>query len=305
MESEIWCLSALRLKTKTAVRGTTACMRGVISQKIKVICGSLSRAEQPLRGAAGGSRPVPLPNEWAPLVSHKRGSTAMQISVSFWGRRPGSTFLVTLALLFLAYPCAAQFRPVAGHEYREFSNRVNPVRGEAVVGLSLAPTEADRKADVVQVFLPQPFSGEIRIETLTADGRFRGEGAYSRSSNGKEWVRLALLASPSVDSTEPSARPVNPFTLAIAARGPAGTLYLVRWGNSPVVGSSERVRLYVNSRRAEMFVRAGKQYCGARARLPRSPYVSIAIAISRWSMFQATETYCSFDATSSTRKRGS
>ena len=191
----------------------------------------------------------------------------MQISVSFWGRRPGSTFLVTLALLFLAYPCAAQFRPVAGHEYREFSNRVNPVRGEAVVGLSLAPTEADQKADVVQVFLPQPFSGEIRIETLTADGRFRGEGTYSGSSNGKEWVRLALLASPSVDSTEPSARPVNPFTLAIAARGPAGTLYLVRWGNSPVVGSSERLRLYVNSRRAEMFVRAGKQVL----RCARSP----------------------------------
>ena len=160
-----------------------------------------------------------------------------------------------LALLFLALPAAAQFLPAPGREYREFDNPVNPVRGEAVVGLAVAPTETAQQADVVQVFVPHPLSGEIHVETATANGRFRGEGVYSGSTKGKEWVSLKLK--PSVLNDKASPRPVSPTSLAIAARGPRGTLYLARWGEAPLAGASERLRLYVNSRRADMFVRAG------------------------------------------------
>src|SRR5438477_3336448 len=144
-----------------------------------------------------------------------------------------------LALLFLALPAAAQFQPAPGREYREFDNPVNPVRGEAVVGLAVAPTETAQQGDVVQVFVPHPLSGEIHIETATANGRFRGEGVYSGSTKGKEWVSLKL---PPKDKTSPP-RPASPISLAIAARGPGGTLYLARWGEAPPAGSSERLRL--------------------------------------------------------------
>jgi hypothetical protein len=161
-----------------------------------------------------------------------------------------------LALLFLALPAAAQFQPAPGREYREFDNPVNPVRGEAVVGLAVAPTETAQQASVVQVFVPHPFSGEIHVETATANGRFRGEGVYSGSTKGKEWVSLRLTRSSPLND-KASLRPVSPTSLAIAARGPGGTLYLARWGEAPPSGSSELLRLYVNSRRADMFVRAG------------------------------------------------
>jgi hypothetical protein len=165
------------------------------------------------------------------------------------------------ALLFLlvALPAAGQFRPTPGREYREVYNPVNPVSGEAVVGLAVAPTEMAQRAGMVQVFFDQPFSGEIQIETTTADGRFRGEGAYSGSTKGKEWVSLPIAASSSPDGKASPSRPVSATSLAIAARGPGGALYLVRWGDSPLSGTSNTLRLYVNSRRAEMFVRAGRR----------------------------------------------
>jgi hypothetical protein len=166
--------------------------------------------------------------------------------------------LIAIALVFTAPPAAGQFQPAPGREYREFHNPVNPVRGQAVVGLAVAPKEADQRADVVQVFFPQPYSGEVQIETATADGRFRGEGVYVGSTKGREWLAFPLTSS-SPDGKARSARPASPTSLAITARGPEGMLYLVRWGEAPPSGSSEQVRLYVNSRRAEMFVRAGSK----------------------------------------------
>jgi len=52
-------------------------------------------------------------------------------------------------------------------------------------------------------------------------------------------------------------RPANPLALAIVARGANGAIFLARWGDSAPSAGGESVRLYVNSRRAEMFVRSG------------------------------------------------
>ena len=176
------------------------------------------------------------------------------VSIPVRGRTAG-TYACATVLLAFALPVAAQFQPVAGHEYREVYNPVNPVRGEAVVGVAIPPTEITQQAGVVQVFLPQPWSGEIRIETATADGRFRGEGVYAGSTKGKEWVSLSLTGPANVKA--PVARPASPTPLAIAARGPGGMLYLARWGEASPTSPSDRLRLYVNSRRADMFIRAG------------------------------------------------
>src|SRR6476620_2627128 len=89
---------------------------------------------------------------------------------------------------------AAEFQAVTGHEYREFHKPVNPVRGEAVVGLALAPSKDDQRANVVQVFLPEPFAGQLRRETISADGSFRGEGLFDGKSPGAEWATLPLAA---------------------------------------------------------------------------------------------------------------
>jgi hypothetical protein len=157
---------------------------------------------------------------------------------------------VLLGLLALPYTVHAQFSAVRGREYREFFNPVNPVRGEAVLGVALLPADEAPNSQRVEVWLPDRFSGELQLETLTADGRFRGEGVYAGSSAGGRWAPLPLSA------TSGGPRPGGAATLALAVRGPGSALFVARWSSSSREPAT-RVRLYVNSRRAEMFVRAG------------------------------------------------
>lgn len=153
-----------------------------------------------------------------------------------------------LLALGLASPAVAQFAPVQGREYKEFFNPVNPVRGEAVVGFAVLPTSEGVRSREIEVWLPGPFKGDLTVETLSADGRFRGEGVYRGASTGG-WVRLALVGS------SPS-RPSDPATLALVVHGPESAVFIARWVTTPA-RPSERLRLYVNGRRADMFVKAG------------------------------------------------
>lgn len=163
--------------------------------------------------------------------------------------------VAVLAVLGLATPVAAQFSPVSGREYREFLNPVNPVRGEAVLGVAVvaAGPEAARST-TVDVWIPTRFRGELQVEMLTADGRFRGVGAYSGETPGGRWVPLTVR--PANPDTAPAPRPGDPVTLAVAVRGPGSTLFVARWGTASTAPATT-VRLYVNSRRGDMFVRAG------------------------------------------------
>jgi len=165
--------------------------------------------------------------------------------------------LCAIALAISALPVFAQFRAVPGREYREYFNPVNPVRGEAVIGLAIAPTEAQQRAVAVQVLLPASFSGEIHLETASADGKFRGEGVFAGTTKDKEWVSLPLTATAPPDGKPPLARPASPLLLAVAARGSGGSMFIVRWGDASPAAPPDLVRLYLNSRRADMFVRAG------------------------------------------------
>jgi hypothetical protein len=159
--------------------------------------------------------------------------------------------------LCTAVSVAAEFQAVDGHEYRELHKPVNPVRGEAVVGLALAPTKDDQRANVVQVFLPEPFAGQLRLETISADGSFRGEGLFDGKSQGAEWATLPLAAPGA--ASEDKERPADPETLSIAVRDSKGSLYVARWGAASAPGGSDTLRIYVNSRRAEMFLRVGSR----------------------------------------------
>jgi hypothetical protein len=157
--------------------------------------------------------------------------------------------VAALVVLLASGPAFAQFAPVPGREYKEFFNPVNPVRGEAVVGFAALPTAEAIKGTAIEVWLPGNFDGDLQVETLTADGRFRGEGVYRGKSPGGRWVPLTLTGS------SPS-RPGDPATLALAVRGPGSAVFVARWATTPARPAA-RLRLYVNGRRADMFVRVG------------------------------------------------
>ena len=159
-----------------------------------------------------------------------------------FGVRRFTALVIGLVLLATAGFAAAQFLPVPGREYREYHNPVNPVRGEAVVGLSIKPTEADQGKAIVNVLLPAAYSGELRIETASADGRFRGEGVFVgsvKSGKDSEWVELPLPVQSAGAASAPALRPVSPSSLAIAARGDGGRTFLARWGAAALAPATD------------------------------------------------------------------
>jgi hypothetical protein len=154
----------------------------------------------------------------------------------------------------------AQFLPVPGREYREIFNATNQVRGEAVVALVVAPTDESQQTDTIRVLLPKAYSGEVQVEVLSADGRFRGEGSFAGSRGDDQWVALRLGRSDTSEAPVNPRRPVSAETLALAVRGADGTLYVARWGGgTPSSTGSERLRMYVNSGRADVFIVPGER----------------------------------------------
>ncbi len=173
-------------------------------------------------------------------------------------RRVVPWFLTCFALAWTA-GAYAQFQPVPGREYHEIFNATNQVRGEAIVALVLAPSIEAQQADTIQVLLPASYNGELRVEALSADGRFRGEGSFAGSRSRDRWVALPLGRAEAKEPHASLRRPVNTETLALAVRGADGTLYVARWGGeAPSSHRSEMLRIYVNSGRADIFIVPGK-----------------------------------------------
>jgi len=152
----------------------------------------------------------------------------------------------------------AQFRPVG--EYRESIDPAVQVSGLAVVGMAVSIDALDRNKNVIHVFMREPFTGHLRVEILSADGRFRGEGLYAGSTSGNTSIELSIAPRPE-DKRARQLRPDSPNELAVAVHSvPAeeaanGTLQVASWSGEIPKDGLRRLRLHVNSRRADMFAR--------------------------------------------------
>lgn len=163
--------------------------------------------------------------------------------------------VIRAGVLALAAVCAsgalADFEPLAA--YREFFDPANPVKGEALLGLTVVPPSADvQLADKISVWFGEHYDGAVTVETLAADGAFRGVGSFEGVTDRVGWHSLAVAPDAS------RARPASPEALAIAVRGQAPNEFrIVHWGDPPASEDGLVLRLYVNSRRGDMSVRAG------------------------------------------------
>jgi hypothetical protein len=170
----------------------------------------------------------------------------------------GDVAMLGMASSGLAAPNV--FAPVPGAEYSEHVDAPLPVSGLALVGLALAG-EFDPDAKVLHVYLAQPFSGRLRLEITTADGRFRAQAVYEGRSGGDEWVALSIDPGDSsrkarqhlIDHPTPVAVSVRPVT---DGRTATDSIFQASWGILPGATDERVLRLHVNSRRADMYVRA-------------------------------------------------
>lgn len=166
-------------------------------------------------------------------------------------RTPKVSILVMLVLLAqFTVALAAEFKPVPGREYSEFYDPPTPVSGIAVVGATLLTASTTGTADELWVYFSKPFEGQLDLEIVSADGHFLGRGAYVGSSGRDEWVRLSV-----VPSGKRQPRPSDPGHESIAVSAQVAnrdTLLVTAWGQRPGELTDQKIRLYVNSRRAQM-----------------------------------------------------
>lgn len=155
---------------------------------------------------------------------------------------------------------AKAFSQVPGEEYREQIDPSIPVSGLALVGLALAgPVDLDAK--VLHVFFSQPFSGRLNLEMTSANGRFRAQAMYEGSSNGNEWIALSIEPRNADRQARRELIKSGSQDLAVTVRPVTdkGTILdsvlQVSWGPLPDAKTDRGLKLYVNSRRADMFVR--------------------------------------------------
>ena len=168
---------------------------------------------------------------------------------------------VAPALLLVAQPLAALAEFAAEQPYEEVLDPPTPVRGHAVVGALALESNQDAgwksnpqsKTLWVRAGEPGP-NHRIRVDMSSANGRLRGEGTWRFEPREKQlWYALAV---PPKDG-----RPAKADQLAVAVR-PAGdesggkpVYYLAALApDKPLPASKLTVRLYVNSRRAEVAV---------------------------------------------------
>lgn len=160
----------------------------------------------------------------------------------------------------MALAAPKMFKQVLGGEYQEQIDPAVPVSGLALVGLALAgPIDLDAK--VLHVFLAKPFDGRLSLEMTSANGRFRAHAMYEGRSDGNEWIALSIDPR-DADKSARAQLKRNPTELAVAVRPVTSggtvmdTVLQVSWGDLPASQSDRNLRLHVNSRRAEIFVRA-------------------------------------------------
>ena len=157
------------------------------------------------------------------------------------------------AVFAVATTSAADFRPLPGHEYREYYDPPTPVSGIAVVGAMLLTGEGPSTTEDLWVYFKEPFDGQLDLEVVSADGRFLGRGAFVGSSGRDQWVQLSLA--PSGTAKRRPSDPAHEKIAVSAQTGSRNTVMVAAWGTRPGDVRQQKVRLFVNSRRAQMGLR--------------------------------------------------
>lgn len=155
---------------------------------------------------------------------------------------------VAVAAMLLPLSACAQFLPE--RKYEEILDPPTPVSGHAVVGAVVLTAPKDQQSDTLWVRRGGALS-RIRVDVASANGRLQGEGTWSFKPEPKsEETWYPLTVPPKSTRPEHLAASVQP------ADGPSGStpaFVVAAWGKEQPINAS-KLRLYVNARRAEMFV---------------------------------------------------
>lgn len=155
-------------------------------------------------------------------------------------RRLLTASLATIAAL-LAPAAVAQ---IAVRQFVEAYGEEQPVSGRGFVGAVLVDAAGPIALDKLEVFIPKGTTGDLKINVISADAKYRGTGDASLSGTASGWTPLRLKPERPQALTGYSTD-----TLTLLAETASEQPLLTRWG-----AGAKTVQIYVNSERSETSV---------------------------------------------------
>ncbi len=158
----------------------------------------------------------------------------------------------------LLWPLAAWAEFTPESPYEEMLDPPTPVSGHSVVGVTLVGSPPATKSDRlwVRINANDP-PGRIRVKVASANGRLRGEGtwAFEAKPPARTWYEIKIPPKAGrPDTAEWLAVAVQPASDAASAAVPVFLLASLGATAPQNAIAAARVRLHVNTRRAEVFV---------------------------------------------------
>lgn len=157
-----------------------------------------------------------------------------------------------LAVVAMLFPLGASAQFLPERKYEEVLDPPTPVSGHAVVGAVVLTSPKDQQTDTLWVRRGGGLS-RIRVDVASANGRLQGEGIWTfkpEPTAEEPWYQLTVPPK--------STRPDHLATSVQPADGSSGStpvFVVAAWGKQkPKPSGATQIRLYVNARRAEMFV---------------------------------------------------
>lgn len=155
----------------------------------------------------------------------------------------GRGILVPAFAACLAVAAQAQVKEI--RPYTEKENPHTPVRGHAVVGVSLMPGPGDQEQDRLFLYTPSRQGQVLSVDVTTANGRVQGDALVQLESGTGSWTELKVPK---------RFRRADPEGLAVGVQSPndpSGAFYIAAWGRAPAGPLDEQeLWLYVNRGRA-------------------------------------------------------
>jgi hypothetical protein len=155
----------------------------------------------------------------------------------------GRGVLVPAVATCLVVGAHAQVKEIRPYTEKESPN--TPVRGHAVVGVSLMPGPGDQEQDRLFLYTPSRQGQVLSVDVTTANGRVQGDALVQLEAGTGRWTELKVPK---------RFRRADPEGLAVGVQSPndpSGAFYIAAWGRAPTGPLDEQeLWLYVNRGRA-------------------------------------------------------
>ena len=151
-----------------------------------------------------------------------------------------TVFLATLVAL--SAPAAAA--QIAVRQFAEAVGQEQPVSGRGFVGVVMADAAGPVALDKLEVFIPKGTTGDLKINVISADAKYRGTVDASLTGQASGWTPLKLKS-----DHQQVLSGYSTDTLTLLAEASGDKPLLTRFG-----GAAKAVQIYVNSERSETSV---------------------------------------------------